>query len=370
MQVKEEEIREAEILVVDDSMTALKNMENILTSYEFEHVRTCQNPIQSLDEFDELEPALVILDYDMPKMNGKDVLEKLLENHAEEKVNVLFWTALSDKSLVTDVLNKGAGDVLSKGDISEEEIICRVRNQIETHLYDRKLDEHNKELNRKVEKRARELEQASRETIQRLVKAAEFRDNETAGHIERIGLLTEKLAELMDLDESICSAIRYGAPMHDIGKMGVPDEILFKPDSLNEDEWDEMKKHSVYGAKILSGSNREYLKMAKKIAHYHHEHWNGNGYPEGLSGTDIPLEARITAVCDVFDAVLSERPYKDPWPIEKALDLVREEIGQQFDPDIAQCFLNNADEMIAIRENYSTDDDHNELEPKTTAAAS
>lgn len=357
MDIKEKEIKNSKVLVVDDSITALNKMEDTLTGYGFDDVLTYQNPRKVIDDFEEQNPDLVILDYEMPTLSGKDVLEKLLDKHGTETVNVLFWTAKSEKSLVANVLNKGAGDVLSKENISDEEIIARVKNQIETHLFRSKLQEHNEKLNVKVQKRSQELEKASQETIERLVKAAEFRDNETAGHIERIGLLSGRLAELLELDEEICSAIRYGAPMHDIGKMGVPDNILLKPDSLTDEEWDEMTNHSVYGARILAGSNRKYLQMAKKIAHYHHENWNGNGYPEGLSGNDIPLVARITAVCDVFDAVLSDRPYKDPWPTEKALNLVREETGEQFDPDIARCFLNNADEMVTIRENYNSEDE-------------
>lgn len=357
MHTSELEIYQASILIVDDSSTALSKMKRILMEEGFVNIHTCQDPKKSVRVFEDLQPDLVILDYNMPSMNGQDVLDELYENNEDDKINVLFWTALSEKSLVTEVLNNGAKDVLGKNDTSDQEIIYRVRNQIESYLTREKLRCYNEKLNEEVKKRALELQRTSMETIERLVKTAEFRDNETAGHIERIGLLANRLAELLGLDQSISNALLYGAPMHDIGKMGVPDEILFKPDSLNDEEWEEMKKHSVYGARILSGSDRKFIQVGENIARYHHEYWNGEGYPEGLQETKIPLEARVTAVCDVFDAVLSDRPYKDPWSEDRAVDLIKEEKGEQFDPDIAECFLENADEMISIRNEYDHEED-------------
>jgi putative two-component system response regulator len=357
MHTSELEIYQASILVIDDSSTALSKMKRILMEEGFVNIHTCQDPENSVRVFEDLQPDLVILDYNMPSMNGQDVLDELYENNEDDKINVLFWTALSEKSLVTEVLNNGAKDVLGKNDTSDQEVIYRVRNQIESYLTREKLRCYNEKLNEEVKKRALELQQTSMETIERLVKTAEFRDNETAGHIERIGLLARRLADLLGLDQSTSDALLYGAPMHDIGKMGVPDEILFKPDSLNDEEWEEMKKHSVYGARILSGSDRKFIQVGENIARYHHEYWNGDGYPYGLEETKIPLEARVTAVCDVFDAVLSDRPYKEPWSENRAVDLIKEEKGEQFDPDIAECFLENADEMIAIRNEYDHEED-------------
>ncbi len=352
MHISDQVVKDAQILIVDDSRLCLNRMKDILEEDSFSNLTTCQDPTMVHELFDRERPALVVLDHNMPKMTGEELLEQLMIDFPKEQVNVIVWSAVAEKDLRKRVLRKGAEDVLRKEEIQAEEVQCRVRNHVENQIYRCKLNQRNERLNEEVQERKRQLQEANLETIERLVRAAEFRDDETANHIERIGLLAGTLAEKLNLDENICSAIRYGAPMHDVGKIGIADGILQKPGSLTDEEWSEMKKHTTYGAKILSGTNIDLIEFARKIALYHHEHWNGEGYPEGLSGDAIPLEARITGVCDVFDAVLSDRPYKDAWTVDRAIDLIRKEKGQQFDPDIAECFLDNAETMVQIREDH------------------
>lgn len=353
MQITDDDIRDASILVVDDSMMSLREMQNTLGDHGFRNVTTMNNPEDVVEAHRKNNFALIILDYYMPDMTGEEVLDNLNKTFSDQRLNVLFWTSSSEDELYARALRKGARDVLKKDEARDEEIVARIKNLLESTLLFRQLQQQNEKLNQKVKRRTEQLERTSLETIGRVARAAEFRDNETGGHIKRIGLLSAELAERLGIEDAICDAIRYAAPMHDVGKLRVSDEILFKPDSLNDAEWEEMKNHTTAGAEILSGSNQHYLKLAKNIALYHHEHWNGEGYPEGLQKGQIPIEARITAVCDVFDAVLSDRPYKDPWTEERALSLIREEKGQQFDPDVAECFLNNSEIMIDIRNTMS-----------------
>ncbi|MFB6346838.1 MAG: HD domain-containing phosphohydrolase [bacterium] len=354
MKISEETITATPILVVDDSMMSLREIETILENGGFTDVRLLNDPTRVVENYEEERPGLIILDYYMPEMTGEDVLDTLNSRYPDRRMNVLFWTSADEDELYTRALRKGARDVLRKENVRDEEIVTRVRNLIESNLYYRELKRQNQQLNRKVRRRTQQLERTSLETIGRLAQAAEFRDNETGGHIHRIGVMAEKLSRLLGIDESICEAIRYAAPMHDVGKIGVSDQILFKPDDLTENEWSQMKKHTTFGARILSGSDQHYLKLARNIALYHHEQWDGSGYPEGLKGGEIPVEARITSVCDVFDAVLSDRPYKEPWEKERAINLILEERGDQFDPDVADCFLENVDVFLELRDRVDT----------------
>lgn len=357
MHITDDDLRDASILVVDDSMMSLREMQTILEEHGFDDVRTLSDPTKVIEAHRVHDFALIILDYYMPGMTGEEVLDRLNAEFSSERLNVLFWTSASEDELYTRALRKGARDVLKKENAREEEIVTRIGNLLESQLLFRQLQHQNEKLNEKVKRRTEQLERTSLETIGRVARAAEFRDNETGGHIQRIGLLASELAERLGIEESICDAIRYAAPMHDVGKLRVADEVLFKPGSLNEEEWEQMKEHTTAGARILSGADQHYLKLAKNIALYHHENWNGEGYPEGLEAGQIPIEARITAVCDVFDAVLSDRPYKDPWTEDRALNLIREEKGEQFDPDVASCFLENAEVMIDIRNTLNETED-------------
>ncbi len=202
-----------------------------------------------------------------------------------------------------------------------------------------------------------ELQHAYQDTIHRLVLAAEFRDEDTGSHITRICRYSALIAQKLGLKDSEIQNILYAAPMHDVGKIGVPEHILLKPGKLSNAEFEVVKTHTTIGAKILANSKAEVLQIAQKIAIAHHEKWNGKGYPQGLSGKKIPLTARIVAIVDTFDALTTRRPYKDPYPVEVACDIIRKETGQHFDPDVVEVFLEHIDEVLAIKKDVDTKED-------------
>ena len=230
MKVTDDDIRHASIMVVDDSMVSLRNMEEILKKDGFYQVHTVSDPTEVTQLYEQIQPALIILDYHMPEMTGMEVLEKLNKKYPDRPRNVLFWTSESEEVLLEKALKMGAQDVLRKDEIEPVEIHCRVRNLVRIRLSARKIERQNERLRERVQEQTQRIREVSLESISRLSQAAEFRDNETGAHIQRIGRLTSKLAELLGMDESTCEAIQYASTMHDIGKVMVPDEILFKHD--------------------------------------------------------------------------------------------------------------------------------------------
>ena len=200
-----------------------------------------------------------------------------------------------------------------------------------------------------LNKTVKELQGAYIDTIHRLVLAAEYKDEDTGAHIVRMSYYSALIAEKLGLQAKDVQNILYAAPMHDVGKIGIPDSILMKPGKLTEEEFDLMKIHTTIGAKILANSKSKILQVAEQIALSHHEKWNGKGYPLGLSGDDIPLAGRIVALADVFDALTSKRPYKNPFPVKVAIDIIKKERGQHFDPDVVDIFLENIDEILKIK---------------------
>jgi len=195
-----------------------------------------------------------------------------------------------------------------------------------------------------------ELQEAYLDTIHRLVLAAEYKDEDTGDHIIRMGRYSALIAEKLDLPSKEVQNILYVSPMHDVGKIGIPDSILIKPGKLTKEEFEIMKAHSIIGANLLAYSKSEIIQVAEQIALSHHEKWNGKGYPQGLAGEEIPLVGRIVGLADVFDALTSKRPYKDPFPVEKAIDIIKKERGEHFDPHIVDVFLENIDEILKIKE--------------------
>jgi putative two-component system response regulator len=202
-----------------------------------------------------------------------------------------------------------------------------------------------------------ELQEACLDTIHRLVLAAEYKDEDTGCHIVRMAKYSALIAEKLGLPDKEVKNIRYASPMHDVGKVGIPDNILMKPGKLTDEEFDLMKTHTTIGGKILSDSKAEILQMAHQIAMSHHEKWNGKGYPQGLAGNDISLAARIVGLADVFDALTSKRPYKDPFPVKVALDIIKKERGQHFDPELVDVFIENIDEVLEIKAEVTPEED-------------
>jgi putative two-component system response regulator len=242
------------------------------------------------------------------------------------------------------------------------ELLARVSSLLKVKAYNDLVSNYQKELEAEVTKRTEELKQAfekikaaSLDTIYRLSMASEYKDADTGAHIKRVSRYSAAVARRMGLDERTIETILYAAPMHDLGKIGIPDQILLKPARLDPAEWKIMKQHTVIGANILKGSDAEFIRLGEIIAKSHHEKWDGSGYPQSLAGKDIPIAGRITAIADAFDALTSKRPYKEPFSVEKSLAIIREGRGSHFDPDVVDAFFAIQDEILTIKKEYDDD---------------
>ncbi len=234
------------------------------------------------------------------------------------------------------------------------ETITRIRNLLTVRILHNQVRDQNIILEKKVQERTIELEESRLEIIHRLGRAAEYKDNETGAHIVRISKMSSLLGRLAGMTNERAELLLNTSPMHDIGKIGVPDSILLKSGKLNAEEWKTMESHTIIGANLLAGHSSELIKSAQEIALTHHEKWDGSGYPMGKKGKDIPFEGRIVGIVDVFDALTSRRPYKDPYPIDKTLSIIREERGRHFDPDLTDLFIKKIDDYVAIKNTFST----------------
>jgi len=345
------------ILVVDDENRNLRLMEAILIPLGYEVV-LARDGIEALDQVRKIPPDVILLDIMMPKMDGFDVARQLKEDKRTKIIPIVMVTALKEVEDRIKALEVGADDFLTKP-IDKTELQARVSSLLKVKAYNDHMLNHQKELEAEVAKRTEQLRQAfekikvaSLDTIYRLSRAAEYKDEDTGAHIQRMSNYAATVAHKIGLNEEAKDAILYAAPMHDVGKIGIPDQILLKPGRLDPDEWEIMKQHSILGAQILEGSDAESIKLAEVVALTHHEKWDGSGYPKGLKGSEIPLAGRITAIADVFDALTSKRPYKEPFPLEKAFSIIKEGRESHFDPQVVDTFLAVEDEILSIKEKY------------------
>lgn len=343
-------VRRAKVLVVDDLQFSVDVISAMLKGNGLSQITGTVDPLQGLALCHDDPPDLVLLDYNMPVMDGPTFIERMRAMLGNEAPPVLMITADNSEACRRRALETGAIDYVLKP-FTAWELNVRARNLLQLHMLHRAQRDHARVLERLVEERTAELERARTEIIHRLCSAGEFRDEDTGKHIVRIGQLAGTLAELSGQSPDFCSTITHAAPLHDIGKIGVPDRVLLKPGKLDADEWVVMRNHCTMGAQILAGSGLPLLDMASEIALTHHEKWDGSGYPHGLAGEGIPLSGRIVAVCDVFDALLSSRPYKHPWPVPDVLEFLHGAAGQHLDPDLTKLFLANIDQMLEIRHN-------------------
>lgn len=299
----------------------------------------------------ENEPDLVIVDYMMPDLNGIDFILAFRQAQGKIEVPVLMVTADHEREVRYRALESGATDFLTKP-VDRMEFLSRVKNMLALRRSHLALSSRAATLAEEVKKATAEIQARERETVMRLAKAAEYRDPETGAHILRMANYSYVIARNLGLPEDLQEMILQAAPMHDLGKLGTPDHILLKPGRLSPDEMEIMKRHAGDGHEILKGSTSPMLQMAARIALAHHEKYDGTGYPNGIRGEDTPLEARIVAVADVFDALTSERPYKKAWETEKAVELIREGSGSHFDPDCVKGFFQDWDAILAIKKRY------------------
>ncbi len=355
--VKKEKINTRKILVVDDDDRNLRIAEAMLIPLNYT-VMVARDGIEALEKVKESPPDVILLDIMMPKMNGLEVARILKADPLTSIIPIVMVTALKDVEDRVKALEAGADDFLSKP-IDSVELRARVSSLIKVKAYNDHMVDYQEELETEVTKRTAQLEQAyksikkaSLETIYRLSRAAEYRDEDTGSHLQRISQYAAIIARQIDLGENKVEELIYATPMHDVGKIGIPDAILLKPGRLDNDEWAIIKQHPVIGYQILKDSDSELIKLASTIALTHHEKWDGSGYPNGLAGENIPLVGRITAIIDVFDALTSKRPYKEPFSIEKALCIIKEGRGNHFDPLVVDSFLESKDKILSIREKY------------------
>ncbi len=336
------------VLAVDDNLTNLRLIEAMLGQLPGVESITLDDPQLALDWCQENRPDLILLDYMMPGLDGLEFMRRL---KGGGELPVIMITADTEKAVRYQALDLGARDFLNKP-LDRAEFTARVRNQLALIDAQKKLSDRAAWLAEEVAKATAQIVARERETVLRLSRAAEFRDPETGAHLLRMANYTRLIAQQLGLAREQVELLFEAAPMHDIGKVGIPDAILLKPGRLDEAEFEIMKRHAEIGQRILADSAADLLRAAAEIAWCHHEKWDGSGYPRGLAGEAIPLSGRIVAVADVFDALTSERPYKRAWPLDKARQFLLDNRGAHFDPACVDAFLAVWEEALAIHERY------------------
>jgi len=349
------------LLAVDDEPFNLDLIEAAFLEYDNIKITNATNGQEALEALENQKFDVVLLDISMPVMDGLETLEKIRANHKLKNLPVLMVTANSEKE--HSALLNGASDFIAKP--YDIEVLCaRTVNYAKMNKYHEMVENQKEELEKQVLQRTHELNEALKlakqteyEISVRLGRASEFRDLETGGHIKRMSHYSKLLAKLYGLDDEEAELVLYAAPLHDIGKVGIPDNILLKPGRFENNEFEIMKMHASLGAKMLEGGDEfPVLKAGHTIALQHHEKWDGSGYPNGLKAEEIHIYARIVAISDVFDALSSRRCYKEPMPLEKVLDIMKSDAGVHFDPNLIELFLDNLDMFLEIKEKFKDDE--------------
>lgn len=345
------------ILIADDEDRNLRLMEALLMPMGYD-VRMAANGKEAIEKAMETSPDVILMDIMMPVMDGLEAVKFLKQGEETRSIPVVMVTALREVNDRIMALEAGADDFLSKP-VDKTELRTRVQTLVKVKAYNDHLRDYRKKLEAEVARKTIQLRNtlealqiASLDSIHRLSRAAEYKDEDTGAHIERMSRYSEAVARKLGLNGKTVERILYAAPMHDVGKIGIPDKILLKPGKLDPDEWEIMKQHTTIGARILGGARTGFIKLAEIVALTHHERWDGAGYPRGLKGARIPLVGRITAIADVFDALISQRPYKPPFSVEKSFAVIRESKGTHFDPDVVDAFFAVQDQILAIKEKY------------------
>jgi putative two-component system response regulator len=337
-------VRFARFLIVDHQEAHVRALREVLSRAGATHVTATSDARRAAELFESVRPDIVLIDLMMPVRNCHDVLAEIRTMVPDgEFCPVLVLATDTDSDTKQQALAGGASDFLGKP-FDAVEVMLRVRNLLQTRWLTRQLQEQSDLLERAVRERTQDVEEARIEILERLALAAEFRDDDTGQHTIRVGELSARLARVLGLSREEVDLIRRAAPLHDVGKIGIPDVILLKPAALTPGEFEIMKTHTTIGAKILSGSRSPLLQAAQSIALTHHERWRGQGYPQGLGGTSIPTASRIVAVADVYDAMTNDRPYRRAFDDEKARRLIRETAGADWDDTIVQAL-----DALAVR---------------------
>ena len=342
------------VLLCDDELMNRKVASKILNKEGFSIVEA-QNGEEAIEVLKSQKIDLILMDLMMPVMDGYEATKIIKEDDEYSTIPLIIISALSDKEAITKGLELGADEYLTKPfDITDFRL--RIKNAIKIGVYQNMLKEHKTLLEAQVKEKTKELQNAlvevqnsEKDIISILSKTAEYRDNETSMHTIRVGDMAALISKKLGWSHDEVELMRLAAPMHDIGKVGIEDNILLKPGKLEDNEFLRMKEHSSIGYSILSQKGTPLLKLAAEIAYTHHEKYNGSGYPRGLKENEIPLSGSIVAVVDVFDALLSQRPYKKAFSLERTLDILKADSGSHFNPKVVDSFMENIDEVLEIR---------------------
>ena len=337
------------VIVVDDQAAGRKILEQLIRSIDASlRVRTFEDPLQALEWIRRETPDLVLTDYLMPGMDGVTFTRAMRAIPDCADVPLVVVTVVEDRSIRYEALDAGATDFLNRP-IDQHECRARCRNLLTLRGQQKIISNRAHWLEQQVQMATEAIQARERETLLRLAKAGEYRDEGTGNHVLRIARYSRLVAEALSFGTQQCEDIELAAPMHDIGKVGIPDQILLKPGRLTEDEYRVVQEHARIGYEILKDSPSHYLQLGATIALSHHERFDGSGYPRGIVGDEIPLAARIVAVVDVFDALTSARPYKRPWPVATAVRYISDKSGSHFDPNCVVAFLANLEAIRAVR---------------------
>lgn len=355
-------LKNSKILVVDDNPSNVLLLEALLQQAGYLNIESTTDPTSVIARHRQEDFDLILLDIQMPRMNGFEVMEELKKIHSgDDYLPVLVLTAQTDLESRLKSLDLGARDFVTKP-FQHGEVLQRIHNSLEIrHLYKHQKS-YSQSLEEKVLEATSELRKSQLDIIRCLGRAGEYRDNETGEHVIRMSKSCQVLALSAGMSERDGEMVLYASPMHDVGKIGIPDNILLKPGKLTPEEWKIMQTHAQLGAEILEGNESEMVQMARIIALSHHEKWDGSGYPNKLAGEDIPLVGRIAAICDVFDALISWRPYKKAWSVEEAKNFLSDNAGAHFDPNLVPLFIEKLPRILEIRDAHQdkTEDSDNE----------
>lgn len=338
------------VLIVDDTRT---NVDILVDALREEcRLAVARSGEKALEIARRDSPDLILLDVRMPGLDGYAVCAELKRDERTRDIPVIFITALNEIADKAKGFELGAVDYIPKP-FEILEVKARVRTQLSLCAAMRALKDQNRLLEVKVRERTREIKDTQLEIVSRLARAAEYRDGTTGLHIVRMSRYCAALAEAAGFSEDRCELIQHASTLHDVGKIGIPDYILLKPGRLTPQEREIIKTHTTIGAELLAGHSSELMETARAICLTHHERWDGEGYPRGLRGPEIPIEGRICCLCDVFDALTSQRPYKTAWPVEEALEEIRRGRDKAFDPRLADLFMEISPTILAIKELFS-----------------